>query len=275
MFRNWLCSVSRVGPAQRDRAPSRSVSGVPASPAANRSTLALFCLPGKVAGVGPQFPPGQFFSASKIPKTVSMLTVLLGEILYFQPPASQKRRHPYGLASFRPSANTAFAQHDTLPAFRAILHRLEPGASSGGLLPAQIHANPRRQPYPLETKSVYANPPESPSFPTIRETHLAKNPLQMRLPISSHHRNPLKKKESTASQMTTPHTRTRCVTRSGLLGRADRCRSPMFPEGERFRKYGCVSCGGAGGAACPRPSEARRVPLRGTPARAGGTACPT
>jgi len=36
-----------------------------------------------------------------------------------------------------------------------------------------------------------------------------------------------------------------------------------------------ISCGGAGGAAWPRPSEARRVPLRGTPARAGGTACPT
>ena len=90
MLRNWLCSVSRVGPPQRDSAPSRSVSGVPAPPAANRSTLALFCLPGKVARVGPQFPPGQFFSGSKMPKTVSILTVLLGEILYFQPPANQK-----------------------------------------------------------------------------------------------------------------------------------------------------------------------------------------
>jgi hypothetical protein len=40
----------------------------------------------------------------------------------------------------------------------------------------------------------------------------------------------------------------------------------------RFRKYGCVSCGGAGDAACPRPSEARRVRLRGTSARAGGSA---
>jgi len=45
-------------------------------------------------------------------------------------------------------------------------------------------------------------------------------------------------------------------------------------ESARFRRCGCVSCGGADGAACPRPSEARRVPLRGTLAGAGGTACP-
>jgi hypothetical protein len=110
-----------------------------------------------------------------------------------------KRKHPYGLASFRPTENTAFAQYDTLPAFRANLHRLEPGASSDGFLPAQIHANPRRQRYPIETQGVYANPLGASGSVTFRVTHLAEKGLKMRHKISGHRRNPLKKKESTAA----------------------------------------------------------------------------
>jgi hypothetical protein len=65
--------------------------------------LALFRHPGKAARVAPQLPPGQLLSCSKMPLSVSMLTVLHGEILYFQPPANQKRKLPCDLTS---SGNT-------------------------------------------------------------------------------------------------------------------------------------------------------------------------
>jgi hypothetical protein len=113
IIRNWLCSVSRPGQPQRDSALSRPVSGVPSSQAADQRILALFPPPGKAASVGPRLPPGQLLSGSRMPLSVSMLTVLNGEILYFQPPAHQKRKLPYGLASFRTTKNTAFAQYDT------------------------------------------------------------------------------------------------------------------------------------------------------------------
>jgi hypothetical protein len=98
-----------LGQPQRDSALSRPVSGVPASSAANQRILALFRSPGKPASVGPRLPPGQLLSSSRMPLSVSMLTVLHGEILYFQPPANQKRKLLYDLASFRPTRNTAFA----------------------------------------------------------------------------------------------------------------------------------------------------------------------
>jgi hypothetical protein len=97
IIRIWLCSAFRVGQQQLP------VSGVPASPSANQRTLALFRPPGKAASVGPRLPPGQLFSGSKMPLSVSMLTVLRGEILYFQPPANQNRKLLYDLASFRPA----------------------------------------------------------------------------------------------------------------------------------------------------------------------------
>ena len=99
-IRNSLCSVSRVAQPQRDSAPSQPVSGVPASPAANQRTLALFRHPGKAASVGSRLSPGKRLSGSRIPLSPSMLADLHPEILYFQPPANQKRKLLYDLASF-------------------------------------------------------------------------------------------------------------------------------------------------------------------------------
>ena len=95
IIRNWLRSVFRA--AQ----PQRSVSGVQASPAANQRSLASFRHPRKVASVGPRLPPGQLLSGSKMPLSVTMLTVLHREILYFQRLLKQKRKLLYDLASFR------------------------------------------------------------------------------------------------------------------------------------------------------------------------------
>ena len=61
--------------------------------------LALFRYSGMAASAGPRLPPR--------PISVSMLTFLHGEVLYFQQSAQKNRKHPYGLASFRPTAPAA------------------------------------------------------------------------------------------------------------------------------------------------------------------------
>ena len=151
-IRIWLRSVSRVGQPPRDSAPPPPVSGVAASPVANRRILASFRHPGKALSVSRRLSPGELLSGSKTPPCTSMLTVLHGEVLYFQPPAHQERK---------------------------LLH------------------------------------------PTVRVTHLAQKPLQMRHPIFGQLPQPIEKKELIASRMTTPHTRHRCVARVG-----------RFPSGE-------------------------------------------
>ena len=103
MIRKWLCSAFRVGQPQRDSAPSQPVSEVPdlpSHPAARPPILAAFRHPGE-ASVGPRLPSDRSFSGSKMPLSVSMLTVLHGETLYLRPPANQKRKLLYDLASFR------------------------------------------------------------------------------------------------------------------------------------------------------------------------------
>jgi hypothetical protein len=120
LIRIWLCSAFRV------RQPNRPVSGIPASPAANRRVLALFRSSGKVASV----------------------------------------ESGWRLAPSR---------------------RI--GCRRGSRVP-QSHAAPPRQPYPIEIPTLT----QRLSNHTVRETHLAKKALQMRLPISSHRRNPLKKR---------------------------------------------------------------------------------
>jgi hypothetical protein len=82
VIRIWLCSASRV------QQPHRPVSGIPPSPAANRSFLALFRPPGKAASVGRRLLPRQLLPA------VSMLTVLHGEALCFQQSANRERKFP-------------------------------------------------------------------------------------------------------------------------------------------------------------------------------------
>ena len=101
LIRAWLCSASRV------RQPSRPVSGILASPAANRRVL----------------------------------------------------------ASFRPF---------------------------GGRSPAQSHAGPPRQRYPIEILALTQRHPNHRILRTVRVTHLAKKTLPMRHPMSSQHRNQLK-----------------------------------------------------------------------------------
>ena len=81
--RIWLHSVSRVGQ------PQPPVSGVPASPAANRRILASFRHPGKAASVSQRLSPAQSLSGSRMSLSVCILTVLHGEVLYFQ------HRQPY------------------------------------------------------------------------------------------------------------------------------------------------------------------------------------
>jgi hypothetical protein len=73
-----------VGQPQRDSALSQPVSGVAASPVANRRILALFRHPRKAASVGPRLPPAQLFPRSRMPLSVGILTVFHGEVLYFQ-----------------------------------------------------------------------------------------------------------------------------------------------------------------------------------------------
>ena len=82
-IRNWLLSVSRV--AQ----PQPPVSGVPASPAANRRILALFRHPGKAVSVSQRLSPAQLLFHSRMPLSVGILAVLHGEVLCFQ------HRQPY------------------------------------------------------------------------------------------------------------------------------------------------------------------------------------
>jgi hypothetical protein len=89
VIRIWLCSAFRV------QQPHRPVSGIPPSPAANRSILALFRPPGKAASVGQRLLPRQLLPA------LSTLTVLHGEALYFQQSANRERKLLYDLASFR------------------------------------------------------------------------------------------------------------------------------------------------------------------------------
>src|ERR1019366_8008255 len=91
-IRIWLRSVSRVGQPPRDSAPPPPVSGVAASPVANRRILASFRHPGKALSVSRRLSPGELLSGSKTPPCTSMLTVLHGEVLYFQPPAHQERK---------------------------------------------------------------------------------------------------------------------------------------------------------------------------------------
>jgi hypothetical protein len=94
-----------------------------------------------------------------------MLTVFHGEILYFQPTADQKRKHPYGLASLRLAASRAF---------HAVWRRV--GCRSGGRVPVQAHGDLRRQRYRIEFQSASTKAPESSSFVAIPVTHLAKKP---------------------------------------------------------------------------------------------------
>jgi hypothetical protein len=82
-IRIWLRSAFRVGQ------PQQPVSGVAASPVANRRILALFRHPRKTASVGPRLPPAQLFPRSRMPLSVGILAVLHGEVLYFQ------HRQPY------------------------------------------------------------------------------------------------------------------------------------------------------------------------------------
>src|ERR1019366_6768953 len=83
-IRIWLRSVSRVGQPPRDSALSHPVSGLPASPSANRRILASFRDPRKAASVGPRLPPAQLLSGSKTPPSVGIHMVLHGEVLYLQ-----------------------------------------------------------------------------------------------------------------------------------------------------------------------------------------------
>jgi hypothetical protein len=69
--------------------PQQPVSGVPASPAANRRILASFRHSGKAASVSQRLSPGLSLSGSRMPLSVGILMVLHGEVLYFQ------HRQPY------------------------------------------------------------------------------------------------------------------------------------------------------------------------------------
>ena len=82
-IRNWLLSVSRVAK------PQPPVSGVPASPVANRRILASFRHPGKAVSVSQRLSPAQLLSGSRMPLSVGILAVLHGEVLCFQ------HRQPY------------------------------------------------------------------------------------------------------------------------------------------------------------------------------------
>jgi hypothetical protein len=77
-IRIWLRSVSRVGQ------PQPPISGVAASPAANRRILASFRHPGKAVSVSQRLSPGQLLFHSRMPLSVGILAVLHGEVLYFQ-----------------------------------------------------------------------------------------------------------------------------------------------------------------------------------------------
>jgi hypothetical protein len=69
--------------------PQPPVSGLQASPVANRRILALFRHPHKAASVGPRLPPAQLLSRSRMPLSIGILPVLHGEVLYFH------HRQPY------------------------------------------------------------------------------------------------------------------------------------------------------------------------------------
>lgn len=77
-IRNWPRSAFRV--AQ----PQPPVSGVAASPVANRRVLALFRHPRKAARLGPRLPPARLLFHSSMPLSVGILAVLHGEVRYFQ-----------------------------------------------------------------------------------------------------------------------------------------------------------------------------------------------
>ena len=168
MIRKWLCSAFRMGQPQRDSAPSQSVSGVndlPSHPSATPPILASFPHPGEAARVSPRLPPGQL---------LSILTVSHGEILYFRPPANQKRKLPYDLASFRclpPAPSTLFSiawkprptttTRTSASPFAAASNAMVAADCPPKLMllpppvlpapaPRRAHSDPLRQPYPTE-----------------------------------------------------------------------------------------------------------------------------
>jgi len=60
-------------------------------------------------------------------------------------------------------------------AYRRLLASFRP---PGGRVPAQSHAGPSRQRYPIEITKLTQRHPNHRTPPTVRETHLAKNTLK-------------------------------------------------------------------------------------------------
>ena len=153
MIRKWLCSAFRVGPQR----PVSEVPDLPSHPAARPPILASF----------------------------------RGEILYFQPPANQKRKLLYDLASFRclPPAPSTLSSIARRP--RPTTTTRTPASPSGAALDAMAAAGcpPRLMLLPAPGPWPPAPGPRPP-----RVTHLAKKRLPMRHKISRRHRNPLKKR---------------------------------------------------------------------------------
>jgi hypothetical protein len=157
MFRNWLCSVSRVGPPQRDSAPSRSCLRGPGVPSRQSIHFGFVLSSWQGGQCRPPFSARSVFLRLKKPKNRKHAYGFARRNPLFSTARQTKRESILTVRSV-PRKNTAFAQSGTLPAFRAILNRLEPGASRGGLLLAQIQANARRQRYPIETQGAYTKP---------------------------------------------------------------------------------------------------------------------
>ena len=211
MIRKWLCSAFRVGQPQRDSAPSQPVSGVPdlpSHPAARPPILASFRHPGEAASVGPRLPSGHSFSDSKMPLSVSMLAVLHGETLYLRPPANQKRKLLYDLASFRclpPAPSTLSSTTWTPSPTTTTQTSVSPSGAALDLLvaagcPPKLMLlpapGPRSRSCPCRpstaVSSLKASTYEPSGSPAIQVTHLTKKTLKMRHKISTRHRNQLK-----------------------------------------------------------------------------------
>ena len=62
----------------------------------------------------------------------------------------------------------------------------------GDRVPAQSHAGPPGQRYPIEIRTLTQRNPNHRIIRTVRETHFAKKTLPVRLPMSRQHRNQLK-----------------------------------------------------------------------------------
>ena len=129
MIRKWLCSAFRVGPQR----PVSEVPDLPSHPAARPPILASF----------------------------------RGEILYFQPPANQKRKLLYDLASFRclPPAPSTLSSIARRP--RPTTTTRTPASPSGAALDAMAAAGcpPRLMLLPAPGPWPPAPGPRPPSCP--------------------------------------------------------------------------------------------------------------